>query len=393
MGKRKIRSVVVSAVVGSALVTTGCQSAPHNNTVGDEIVMVVSASSNEPRPEFTSRVRQLLRDAAQNGPATDGIDGTGSTAVLDTVDQQATQTFLLTPRRKDGKIEHGLQRDKLLDDNLRAIETAAAAVTSHQAGIDLLEGVNQAVRGLTPATLVVLSNGLSTAGGLDLRQVGWHADPDSIVAQLRKKGLMPRLAGWKVLFTGLGETAGAQAPLTAPARDTVHSYWMAICKAARAASCEFDDTRLAATSPSAVLPSPTVPIEGVVSVTGPRGETTTTLSDAVLGFTANSAELGPAAQDLLQQTAARIKAALDDKPSATITVRGWTANPPGALPADLLALSSARAQAVADALVRYGVTNPITVIGGGAASDPNAMTTGHFDETTAVKMRRSEITF
>lgn len=143
----------------------------------------------------------------------------------------------------------------------------------------------------------------------------------------------------------------------------------------------------------ATVPTPTVPVEGISSVTGPDGRTTKTLVDAVLGFAPESNILGSGAYEVRAATAAQIVAALADDPGAIVTVRGWTANPPDATPDHLLALSRARAQAVADALRQAGVINPITVIGGGPAPSPDAMAGGTFDEAVAVQMRRSEISY
>lgn len=393
-GRRATVGLLIASALGGTLLA-GCQAAPRadDSPSASRIVILQSATANEPRGQLTERVRALLQDAADNTPSTDGLHGKGAVVDIVTVDQQPPRSKPLTPRRQDGKVEHGMQRGTLITDNIAAVETAVAATTAQRGGVDEFEGIDQAVRGLHPATLVILGSGLSTAGGLDLRQVGWHANPADIVAQLQQRRLLPDLTGWTVLFSGLGSSSGAQDPLPTPTRSTLVSYWTAICQAAHAASCQIDDTRLNPIPPAATVLTPTVPVEGISSITGPDGLTTTTINDAVLGFAPNSATLGPGAQNLLTQTAARITAALADRPAATVTVRGWTANPPDATRAELLALSRARAQAVADALQHFGVAHPITVIGGGPAPSPDAMATGRFDEVLAVQMRRSEITY
>ncbi|MGH3910183.1 MAG: OmpA family protein, partial [Pseudonocardiaceae bacterium] len=298
----------------------------------------------------------------------------------------------LTPRRANGDVEHGRQRGLLIDDNLRQVGDTVTATTATRPGLDLLQGIDDAVAGSEHGVLVVVSNGLSTSGGFDLRQVGWNAEPDQIVAQLRERGLLPELSGWRVLFTGLGSTAGDQPPLPKPARDKLTAYWTAICEAA-ADSCEFDDTRFARTPPVPGPEMPVVPIPGVTSVTGPSGEVTTTLSDRVLGFAGNSAALSPAAVDLLGETATRITAKAGGRPDAPVTVRGYTADPPGSTPEGRQQLSLDRARAVAHALAAAGVTNKIVTVGGAAAPGMSAVVNGVFDEGIATAMRRVEITY
>jgi outer membrane protein OmpA-like peptidoglycan-associated protein len=244
-----------------------------------------------------------------------------------------------------------------------------------------------------PGVLIVVSNGLSTSGGLDFRQVGWNADPAQITVQLRTRHLLPDLAGWRVVFTGLGATIGEQPPMPKPTRDKLTAYWRAICEAAGALSCHFDDTRLDPTPPTASAEMPLVQISGVTSVTGPAGEVTATLSDRVLGFAGDSAVLSPAAQDVLRQIAQRVNAKLADQPDATVTIHGYTADPPESGPEDRRQLSEDRAQAVAAALAANGVTHQMNIIGGGAAPGTTAMHNGVFIEAIAEQMRRVAVTY
>lgn len=392
--KRRSLLISVAGVLATAALTA-CGPEPIAGGPESEgtIVLLASATANEPRPAFTPFVRGLLTAAARDVPASDGVDAAGATLTLATVDLQIYTTLPLTPRRDDGRVEYGMQRDMLITDNVEDAEQSASGLAGQGGPLDLLEGIAQNVRGIGPGTLVILSNGLSTAGGFDLRLVGWYATPEEIVTELRDQRLLPDLTGWRVVFSGLGATAGAQDPLHAPARDTLNGYWLAICEASQAASCEIDDSRLPATPSLSTGPAPTVPIEGIHSIVGPTGQTTTTLSDTVLGFAADSSVLGPAAQDVLMQTAARINIVLAGQPHTPVIVHGWTADPPGSTTEGLIALSQARAQAVADALASYGVTNPIQPIGGGAAPDMTATVDGQFDEAIAAQMRRSEITF
>ncbi len=388
---------VLVATFTAAAALAGCTTAPSPAaTVGDSgqrVVLLVSATATEPRPAVTAKANQLLRAAAESPEVTNGRIGTSSTAVVTAADSSSTTVFPLTPRRGDGTIEHGFNRATLIDDNLGRVAAAVAAVRATRPGLDELAGMDNATRGASPASLVVISSGLSTDGGFDLRQVGWLADPAAIAAQLRQRNLLPNLSGWHVLFTGLGATAGAQPPLTKPTRDTLDAYWMAICTAARAASCDIDNRQVPAIPPAATAAMPIVSVPGVTSVTGPDSTTTYSITDDTLGFSADSAALSTAALDLLHHVAEQINGQLADRPQATVTVTGHTADPPGSTKGDRYALSLARAQAVAAGLTSGGVTHPITAVGGGTAPGPSATSNGHFDEARATQMRRVDITY
>ncbi len=380
-------------VAGVALsVLVGCTPSTAAGGTPDHVVVLTTATSHEPRPMLTDQALQILRDAAESKTATDGAGGKNSSALVTIADGRFGPPLPLTPRRSDGEVEHGLQRDALIKDNLRKVEEAVSATTATQPGVDLLQGIDDAVAGSDHGVLILVSNGLSTSGGFDLRQVGWNADPGQIAAQLRDRDLLPDLTGWRVLFTGLGATAGDQPPLTTPARDKLTAYWKAICAAA-AGDCRFDGTRFTPVPPDTTVQTPVVAIPEVSSVTGPSGEVTTTLSDRVLGFAGDSSMLPPTALDLLHDTADRINADLTAHPDTQVTVRGYTADPPGSTPGDRQRLSQDRAQAVADALTAAGVAHRIQVFGGATAPGLTSVVNGTFDEAIAVRMRRVEITY
>ena len=172
----------------------------------------------------------------------------------------------LTPRRPDGQVEYGPRRQFLLEANV----TRVAHLLSGEAAtgpFDLLNMIAAAARVTSPpGTLLILSSGLSTAGGIDLRQVGWGASPGTVAAQLKQRGLLPNLSGWQVIFSGLGDTAGRQPPLPLPQRTTLTSYWLAICRAAGAASCGTDETTRPDPPSRSTTPVPVVPVPAVTSV-------------------------------------------------------------------------------------------------------------------------------
>lgn len=60
-----------------------------------------------------------------------------------------------------------------------------------------------------PATLILVSSGLSTAGAFDLRQVGWEARAEVVAAELKGRGQLPVLRGWTIVFAGLAARRAA----------------------------------------------------------------------------------------------------------------------------------------------------------------------------------------
>jgi hypothetical protein len=149
-----------------------------------------------------------------------------------------------------------------------------------------------------PGTLIVVSSGLSTAGGLDFRQFSRDADLAAVAAQLKQRGLLPDLAKWRVTFSGLADTAGDQVPLPLPQQTELTGYWLAICQAAGAASCETDDvTRPDLPSLSSTV-VPVVPIPPVIAVQGPHHWAGKSISDAAF-FAFDSSQLLPGANAIL----------------------------------------------------------------------------------------------
>ncbi len=356
---------------------------------GGAVEVVVSGTPDEPLPTLTASARQALRQTAEDTPATDGPGGPGSSATVRSADGGTHAVIALTPRRANGAVEHGPRRGVLVDDAVGAVAGAVTTTTAPAgpARLDLLDGLDQATRGGGGGLLVVVSNGLSISAGFDVRSTGWLADPDVLAADLHSRGLLPDLTGWNVLWTGLGAVAGHQTPLPKPIRTHLQAYWAAICRASGAATCVFDDAVTASTPPAATGDWPTVAIPAVESFTGPSGDVTETLPDALLGFQGDSAALTPEAVEIVGARAAAIEAALAARPDATVSVVGRAADPPGSTLEGRRALSFARARAVADALARAGLTHPITVVGEGTPAGSTAMHNGVFGDTAADQLR------
>jgi outer membrane protein OmpA-like peptidoglycan-associated protein len=158
-------------------------------------------------------------------------------------------------------------------------------------------------------------------------------------------------------------------------------------------SCDVDQSRVPPEPPQGEVLTPIVPVPGVTSVVGPRGEVSTTVSDAALGFAGDSAALSAPARELLRSLAESIIARLSGRPGAAVTIRGYAADPPGSTEAGRRELAQQRARAVAGALTDAGVAQRIDAAGVGGEPGVTAMTGGRFDEAAAARMRRVEITY
>ena len=346
-------------------------------TIPDVIVIVPSATANEPAPELSADNRGLLENAAAMGTQADAY-------IVDPTTGQPTEVPL-TPRRADGQVEYGPRRGELLAQNVSRVGQLLRQEAA-RGPFDLLGMIASAVRVTSfPSTILVLSSGLSTAGGFDLRQVGWDADPSSVAAQLKHHGLLPDLAGWRVIFSGLGDAAGRQQPLPLPQRTTLASYWMAICHAAGAVACQTDQTTRPDPPSLSTTSVPVIPVPAVLSVRGPNGSTGVSVpADELFAF--NSAILLSGADGILGPLAGKARAE-----HVLVTVTGY-ASPDGGSAAYNLKLSRARAQAVRARLVALGLPPGqivrVTGLGTDGKTAQACDVAGQFDEAVCAQLRR-----
>ena len=175
-----------------------------------DFIIAATATANEPAPALPPDIVQTLRSA--------GLGKTPATAYVVAPGASQPDTISLTPHLPNGQVDYGPTRNSTMTANISAVQQAVEREAA-QGPFDLLATLAAAIRAApAPATLIVVSSGLSTSGGFDLRQVGWDASPGSVAAQLKARGLLPDLAGYQVLFSGLGDTAGRQRrPPAAPA--------------------------------------------------------------------------------------------------------------------------------------------------------------------------------
>jgi outer membrane protein OmpA-like peptidoglycan-associated protein len=343
----------------------------------ESVIITATATENEPAPALSPVDLQILRSA--------GSSSSDATAYV--VDPNTGQSTVLplTPRRADGQVEHGPRRNQLLTDNIGAVELVLAREAGHQP-FDLLTRITAATRVTpSPATLIVISSGLSTAGGFDLRQVGWEANPASIAAQLKDRGLLPSLRGYHVIFSGLGVAIGGpQSALSLPQVRKLASYWLAICRAGGAASCALDDMTRPDLPSHSSTPVPVVPVGQVTSVRGPGDTVIISLPYSLL-FEFNSTALLPGANGVL-------------RPIVLNAVRGHLqvsitghASPDGGTQAYNYGLSSRRAVVVFRRLIALKLPGPqvTSVRGVGVAGTTlsECLVKGYVDEAICARLR------
>lgn len=230
----------------------------------------------------------------------------------------------------------------------------ASVVTKYPADqpeADLLGAINTARDALSsaagPKQLIVIDNGLSTSGALDLRQLDvLNGDLDDLAQQYATKGLIHSLSGYKVTFSGLGQVADDQ-QLPDPYPAKLQYLWQAMVRAAGASDVTADVTPLPARAASLALPAVTVAKLPPSVIPTDICESFDLAADR-LGFVANEATLRQpdAARTLLKPLADQLIAT-----SLSVVLTGTTAYDDG----PTHGLSNARAKAIKGILGELGV--------------------------------------
>lgn len=370
-GRVLLGLLVIASVAG------GLAACEHEQPPVKVIVLEGSATRNEPSPVLAAPdLADLRRDAVTSG---------GAIAYVINPNTGQPTTVTLTPRRPDGQVDYGPDRDSDLAANLSQVQHLLSLQAADQP-FDLLSLLAKGVKvSRVPGTLFMVTSGLSTAGGFDLRQVGWNASPVAVASQLEHEGLLPSLTGWHVIFSGLGDTAGDQPALPLPQQAELVAYVLAICHAAGAASCSTDDVTRPDPSALSAYPDPIVPVPVVTSVQGPHHWTGENIP-ADTFFRLNSSRLLPGADSILGPLAARAVAH-----HLQVSITGF-ASPETGSPAYNQALSLARARAIRVRLIALGVSPDqiVQVTGEGTAGKTAAACYrgGHLDEAVCAKLRR-----
>ena len=350
--------------------------------------MLVDVSGDNPRRGLPAPVRQALSDtAAARGSVTLlALDGAG----------RAPQV-LLSAAALDDATAGPSRAVRVRQIAVACVERAALAAAPAAAGSDELTGLQVAAQATAAGgRLLVVGNGLSNTGVLDLRRLPVAAVPAGRVVSAVPAGEVPAFGGKQVTFYGLGASIGV------PASQTV-TGWLAdlysgLCRRAGAAGCTADTA--VGDPPAGEVPHPAVPGDPQVALPAagtvllPSGATRTTLPAALL-FASGSAQLGPQADTVLADLAGQLAPGSHRQ----ARVDGYTDSD---CPPDVggvgycVHLAAQRAQAVADRMRSLGA-DPValTVSPGRGPADPvtaDRDAAGRLDPVAAAANRRVTVT-
>lgn len=277
--------------MGLILMATGCN--PPNHGAPQTFVITATGGTNEPRPTLGQEGQHLLQAAA-------GQSADAKAYVL--LPGHATPEVVeLTPLLSDGSVDYGVDAEKREADAVRKIENLISEAAA-PGPVDAVATVDRAARVTKgPATLLLITSGLSVHGAVDERRLGFVADPKQIFAGLREEDALANLTGWKILVSSFGATMLPQAPLSQFALTRLEGQWMAICHATSATSCRIDDAVVPAKPSRSKVPEPTIAIPAVRSIVSRSGRTATIIPTGILGFNLNSPNLDPATADPVLQ--------------------------------------------------------------------------------------------
>lgn len=234
----------------------------------------------------------------------------------------------------------------------RAADCVALAIgdpVSTQPGTDLGTAIQVASDRLAqasgPKRLVVVSDGMSNAGPIQLTGVIATTAVDSVVAKLDAVGFRPDLAGADVTFAGLGVTSTGVTE--GPAVTWLRNYYTSVCERAGAATCDTPVADQGAAGDTG--PRPGAPEDPDLSLPAMQFE----FSESEVRFEPNSAAILPEADAAL----AAVAACLQD--GSTLTVIGHSAYVGD--PAGEQQTSDERAVAVAGRIVELAGSPLVTV--------------------------------
>ena len=303
--------------------------------------LVVGAHANVPQPQLLPDLAEEVERAATAGAEAAFVVNAG------------TPTLLRIPMGSDANNDMARKRDA--EQMRKDLERAVVASRAETPESDLLKALDQAARSVIgqegPKTLLVIDSGLQTAPPLRFQEPGMlTADPTETVEYLQASGGLPDLTGVRVVFSGLGDTAPPQQPLTPGQRTHLTEIWTAIADASGADEVEVVETPLTGPSPSKVPPVTTVPLPPPAARRpAPAPRAVVTLTEEVVAFLPASTDYRSPADvvEVLRPLADRIR-----RDGGRVRLTGTTSS--AGSREGRLALSRQRAEAVKASLVELG---------------------------------------
>ena len=392
-------AVAAPITVAALIALAGC-SAAGSSAPRPEPAIVVAATANMPRPALGAALTATLKHYAATA------EDVGAAKVELILGAGGVQSVDLTPMR--GRQLEQSDAQTVADRNVAALATVISSAANPEPGNDVLTPLATAARNATPtAPIYVISSMLGTVDPFDLRVIGWGVDPAELAADLAHRQLLPDLSGHRVTFIGVGDTTGRQPALPQPIRTKLGAIVSALCSAAHATSCTITPGDLPDQPPATNASTPPVPVPSFGSLQGhspaprqpgrptprpPACPTTVVLSADTVPFPPDSARLTPLARHTIAGIAAQLRQGCSGH---HLTARGHVAAVPGGSEQVAVALSLARARAVADELVHDRIP-PATINSVTGAGDRQPRVTdirpdGTLDPVAAAKNRRVEL--
>ena len=223
-----------------------------------------------------------------------------------------------------------------------------------------------------PKRLIVVSDGLSNAGPIDLTGVIATTAVDTAIARLDTEGYRPDFGAAAVTFAGLGVTSGSV--IDGPTATWLRNYWAAVCARAGAATCDTPTADQGA-AVEGTQPRVNAPEDPDLKLPAVSFE----LTDAEVPFGLDSTAIPTDAGAQLAKIAECLQA------GSTLTVIGH-ADSTGSDSAHNQALSDGRAQAVADRILQLAGNPNVTVNAFGVGSSEPRSATGDRAEDRRVEV-------
>lgn len=326
----------------------GCSPQKEQNPLN--LALLIGNHANAAAPNLTAAVPSVREACESYGYVSmitvDGSPFQSAQADIPVPKKSLSKTKLESIAAEQEKEIMGLAEGSLAKspevDTLKAIELGVRALRSREEGT---------------SRMVILDSGVCTAGSLDFTDSLLEAvNPDTVAENLREQGSLPDMRGIEVIWTGLGDTAAPQKPLSANNLEVLKNIWEKVLTMS-GAKVEFtSDLPTGSVSTPAELPAVTAvevlqPVSAVIE-NGYRPEETVILDQEVLNFRPDSDEL-LSDTDTLKQLLAPIADYMNKERDYPILLCGTTAS--AGTQASALELSRQRCDAVKEIFISMGV--------------------------------------
>ena len=337
-----------------ALATLNACDPPAAQATG-ALALVLGAHANAPAPGFTPTTLAAVDEAVSKGSYL--------AMVVESSQPQVVASGWLKPSGANSQSQHDA-RVRLQD----AVLAQVAGSRAEAPESNPLLAISLAARAVAaepgPRSMVIVDSMLQTTAPMSFLHEGMlSAAPAEVVAYLTNLGELPDLKGFRVILSGVGDTAPPQLPLPSVQRNALVTLWTTVLQHAGAIDVEVDQTPLTGASLHHVPAVSPVPSEQLAGWP-PGCPSQIVITDGQVGFLPDLATFrDPSAAEALLK---KVAASFGRCGWKTVHLTGTTADWGTARGRQLL--SMARANAVAAELRRMHVpSGAITTSGLGSS--------------------------